>query len=174
MINLKSFEGFDVRSANVDGVPMFVAKDVATALGYKRTADAVTQHCKKAVKINDLHGSAKHRPTQPPEFAGLRSGSKLIPEGDVYRLIFGSQLPSAERFESWVMDDVLPSIRKDGYYIDLTRKVDSVVELRMRDKYKEFQTAISLNDANERYENSLLDQIQQLKESLELERRRNK
>lgn len=93
-----------VRTTEIDGKPYFVANDVAVALGYKRPADAITQHCK---------GSVKHRYLT----AGGTQEVKVIPESDIYRLIIKSKLPSAERFEKWVMEEVLPSIRKSGGYI---------------------------------------------------------
>ena len=81
----------------------FVASDAAKMLGYKRPADAVTAHCKGSVKRRlPTNGGAQER--------------KVIPEGDLYRLIANSELPSAERFESWVFDEVLPAIRKTGGY----------------------------------------------------------
>lgn len=93
----------DIRSLEIDGKPYFVANDVATALGYSRPADAITQHCK---------GSVKHRvPTN-----GGEQEMKIIPEGDIYRLIIRSSLPSAEKFEHWVFDEVIPNIRKTGGY----------------------------------------------------------
>ena len=93
----------DIRSLEIDGKPYFVANDVATALGYSRPADAITQHCK---------GSVKHRvPTN-----GGEQEMKIIPEGDIYRLIIRSSLPSAEKFERWVFDEVIPNIRKTGGY----------------------------------------------------------
>lgn len=81
----------------------FVASDVAKMLGYKHPADAVTAHCKGSVK--------RRLPTN-----GGTQQMKVIPEGDLYRLIANSELPSAERFESWVFDEVLPAIRKTGGY----------------------------------------------------------
>lgn len=81
----------------------FVASDAAKMLGYKRPADAVTAHCK---------GSVKRR---LPTNGGMQE-MKVIPEGDLYRLIANSELPSAEKFESWVFDEVLPAIRKTGGY----------------------------------------------------------
>ncbi len=93
----------EIRTVEIDGKPYFVANDVAKALGYKRTADAVTAHCK---------GSVKHRYLTE----GGEQEVKIIPEGDVYRLIIRSQLPTAEKFEKWVFDEVLPSIRKTGGY----------------------------------------------------------
>ena len=94
----------ELRTVNVGDKIMFVASDVAKALGYSRPADAITAHCK---------GSVKRR---LPTNGGMQE-LKIIPEGDVYRLITHSKLPTAEKFESWVFDEVLPSIRKHGAYM---------------------------------------------------------
>ena len=101
------FEDCNVRTLiDENGVPWFVAKDVATILGYERTADAIRVHCKGAVKRRLL--------TQ-----GGEQDVTIIPERDVYRLIMRSRLPAAERFEEWVVGEVLPSIRMTGcYHID--------------------------------------------------------
>lgn len=93
-----------VRTMEINGKPYFVANDVARALGYKRPADAVTAHCK---------GSVKHRYLTD----GGEQELKVIPEGDIYRLTVRSKLPSAEKFEKWVFDEVVPSIRTNGGYI---------------------------------------------------------
>ena len=93
-----------VRTIEIDGKPYFVANDVARSLGYKRPADAVSTHCK---------GSVKHRYLTE----GGEQELKIIPEGDVYRLVIKSQLPKADEFEHWIFDEVIPSIRKNGGYI---------------------------------------------------------
>ena len=93
-----------VRTVEIGGKPYFVANDIARALGYKRPADAITAHCKGSVNRRYLTDGGEQE-------------MKIIPEGDVYRLIVRSQLPSAEQFESWVFDEVLPSIRRNGGYI---------------------------------------------------------
>lgn len=85
---------------------MFCAKDVAKALGYKDTVNAIKVHCRWVAKYNLPHPQS---PSKELEMA-------FIPEGDVYRLIASSKLPSAEKFERWVFDEVLPSIRKNGMY----------------------------------------------------------
>jgi prophage antirepressor-like protein len=100
----KNEEFGSIRTVSIDGKPWFVATDVANALGYSNARDAVFRHCKGVVK--------RDTPTS--------SGNQMISyinEGDVYRLIMKSKLPSAERFESWVVDTVLPSIRQNGGYI---------------------------------------------------------
>lgn len=99
----KNEEFGTVRTVDVDGQTYFVASDVASALGYSRPADAVTDHCKGSVKRRVLTNGGEQE-------------VKVIPEGDVYRLIIRSKLPSAEKFEKWVFDEVIPQIRKTGGY----------------------------------------------------------
>ena len=101
----KNEEFGELRMIEIESKPYFVANDVAKALGYKRPADAITTHCKGSVKHRYLTGGGEQE-------------VKVIPEGDVYRLIVKSQLPEAERFEKWVFDDVLPTIRKTGGYVN--------------------------------------------------------
>lgn len=93
-----------VRTVVYNGRPYFVAIDVAKALGYSNPYDAVSRHCKGVVKHEVLTNGGKQK-------------VNIIPEGDMYRLITHSELPSAERFESWVFDEVLPSIRQTGGYV---------------------------------------------------------
>ena len=93
-----------IRTVEEDGKVLFCGTDVAKALGYKRPADAITTHCKGSV--------IRRLPT-----AGGEQSMKFIPEGDVYRLAAKSELPGAERFESWIFDEVIPSIRRTGGYI---------------------------------------------------------
>lgn len=93
-----------VRTVEINGNPYFVANDVARALGYVETAKAIRTHC-KGVSEMDI-----------PSKGGVQR-MKIIPEGDIYRLIIRSKLPSAEKFEKWVFDEVIPSIRTNGGYI---------------------------------------------------------
>lgn len=93
----------DIRTAEIDGKPYFVGTDVAKALGYSNPRKAILDHCKGVTKRDT------------PTSSGIQSMS-YINEGDLYRLIMKSKLPSAEKFESWVMDEVLPIIRKTGSY----------------------------------------------------------
>ncbi len=99
----KSSEFGNVRTVDIDGKTYFVGKDVASALGYSNPRDAISRHCKGVVKRDSFKEGGQ-------EIA-------LLPEGDVYRLIIKSQLPSAERFERWVFDEVLPTIRETGQYV---------------------------------------------------------
>ena len=83
---------------------LFAATDVARALGYAHPTNAINTHCKGALKRGTLT-------------SGGTQDISYIPEGDVYRLIVRSKLPSAEKFERWVFDEVLPSIRATGAYM---------------------------------------------------------
>lgn len=106
MNDIKIFENQEfgkVRALEIDGKPYFCGSDIAEALGYKRPNDAIAQHCRATVK---------HR----TPISGKIQEVNYIPEGDVYRLIVRSKLPSAEKFEKWVFDEVLPSIRRTGGY----------------------------------------------------------
>lgn len=94
----------EIRTLEENGTVLFCGIDVATALGYSKPRNALATHCKGALKRGALTDG------------GIQEMS-FIPEGDVYRLIARSKLPMAERFESWVFDEVLPSIRKNGEYV---------------------------------------------------------
>lgn len=94
-----------VRIIEENGSFLFCASDVAKALGYSNVHSALQRHCKGVVKRDTVTSTR-----------GIQALT-YIPEGDVYRLIVHSKLPSAERFERWVFDEVLPSLRKNGIYI---------------------------------------------------------
>lgn len=93
-----------IRTTEIDGKVLFCGSDVAKALGYSNTRDALLRHCKDVVKCDTLTNG------------GVQSLG-FISEGDIYRLIIHSKLPSAEKFEHWVFDNVLPTIRKTGGYV---------------------------------------------------------
>lgn len=94
-----------IRTIEEDGKVLFCGSDVAKALGYKRPKDAVSAHCKGAVKRRTLTNGGEQE-------------MNFIPEGDIYRLASRSELPGADQFERWIFDEVLPSIRKNGGYIN--------------------------------------------------------
>ena len=100
----KNPEFGSIRVIEENGKYLFCGTDVAKALGYSIPSKAVNTHCKGVSKM------------EAPTNGGVQK-LLFIPEGDVYRLIVHSKLPSAERFERWVFDEVLPSIRKHGAYI---------------------------------------------------------
>ena len=92
-----------IRILYEDGKPLFCGADACKALGYKNQHDALTRHCKGVVKRYPLTNGGKQQ-------------MNFLPEGDLYRLITHSKLPSAEKFERWVFDEVLPTLRQTGQY----------------------------------------------------------
>ena len=101
-----SFENNAVRTLGTADLPLFVAIDVATALGYKNTKDAVLRH----VDSDDLIKS------EIADKLNRIQTVNCVNESGLYALIFGSKLESAKRFKRWVTSEVLPAIRKQGYY----------------------------------------------------------
>ena len=100
------FDSAAVRTfADDKGEPWFSAKDVCTVLGYANDSDAIKKHCREK-------GVAKR---DTPTDGGMQSLT-FINEGNLYRLIIKSRKPEAARFEAWVCDEVLPTIRKTGGY----------------------------------------------------------
>ena len=116
----------EVRMTLLDSKPYAFAKDVVDNLGYKNSRDAISRHCKGVVKSDTIKNAGGY-----PE--------KLIPEGDIYRLIVKAADQSqnrdikekAEEFEKWIFDNVLPSIRKHGMYAkdELLDNPDLLIEV---------------------------------------------
>lgn len=105
--NIQIFKNSDfgeIRTLEENGAVLFCGSDVAKALGYARPNDAVTQHCRATVK-------------RRTPISGKMQDINFIPESDLYRLVFSSKLPTAEKFTDWVTAEVLPSIRRNGGYI---------------------------------------------------------
>lgn len=127
-LSIFQYEGQQVRTIEQNGEPWFVAYDVATILGYSKPANAVSTHCKAGF-------------TTPKQGGGFMT---IIPERDVYRLIMKSNLPSAERFENWVVGEVLPSIRKTGTYSMQPMELISRAVIEAQ-KVIEHQTALIAN-----------------------------
>ncbi len=97
------FENQSIRVVTKNGNPWFVAVDIARCLGYIDTDQAIRKNCKYAE-------------SHPVCETGQVRHLNFIPESDIYRLVMRSKLPEAERFADWVMEEVLPSIRKTGGY----------------------------------------------------------
>ncbi|HGM3198324.1 TPA: phage antirepressor [Clostridioides difficile] len=113
MNNLQIFEKLEfgqIRMVEVDKKPYFVATDIAKCLGYANTSKAINDHCRWVTKSYIPHPQNENKVLEV----------NAIPESDMYRLIVNSKLPNAEKFESWVFDEVLPTIRKTGGYIHTT------------------------------------------------------
>ena len=96
-----------VRTITEGGKTLFCGADIAKPLAYKNIPDALARHCRYIVKRDIPH----------PQNPAKEIEMIFIPEGDVYRLIARSNLPEAEKFERWIFDEVLPSIRRNGGYI---------------------------------------------------------
>ena len=112
MNDLKIFnndEFGEIRTVQINEDVWFVGKDVAAALGYSDTADAIRTHVdeedKHHVKVGEI-----------PTLKTSNYGAYLINESGVYALVFGSKLESAKRFKHWITSEVLPQIRKTGSY----------------------------------------------------------
>lgn len=97
----------NIRTMERDGAPWFVGKDVAEALGYSNSRDAVSTH----VDGEDKATVAFHDGSQNRNMV-------VINESGLYALVLGSKLPTAKKFKRWVTSDVIPSIRKHGGYIN--------------------------------------------------------
>lgn len=99
-----AFDDSTIRVVELEGQAWFVGRDVAKVLGYADATNAMKQHCKGVVKRHPLQTGG-----------GLQE-VRILSEGDVLRLVVGSKLPAAERFERWVFDEVLPQIGRTGRY----------------------------------------------------------
>ena len=122
-----------MRTLTENGNTLFCGSDVAKALGYVNPSKALNDHCRGITKRDT------------PTSSGVQTMS-FIPEGDVYRLITHSKLPTAEKFERWVFDEVLPTVRQTGAYMtpETIEKVlmnpDTIISLATQ--LKELQTKV--------------------------------
>lgn len=111
-----------VRTVNLDGRIYFVGIDIAKALGYVNASKAISTHCKKAFKteidVSSQNGNA-HKARKSQHML-------VISKSDIYRLIVKSKLDSADDFESWVFDDILPRIESTGAYIEQGREEEMI------------------------------------------------
>ncbi|MER0279641.1 BRO family protein [Clostridioides difficile] len=133
MNNLQIFRNEDfgeIRTVEIDRKLYFVATDIAKSLGYKDTTNAIKQHCKWVVKHHIPHPQSKTKTLEV----------NIIPEGDMYRLVSNSELQSAEKFESWIFDDVLPTIRQTGAYI-----TNNAAPQALREKANEIESLDTVN-----------------------------
>lgn len=119
---------------DVNGNPLFCASDVARSLGYKDPKQAVTTHCKSAELVYQPHANG---------IGG--TNIKFIKESDLYRLVMKSEIPSAEKFQDWVCEEVLPSIRKHGAYM-----TDDVIQRTLTDPDYLIQLATVLKEEKQK------------------------
>ena len=119
-----------VRLIEDGGQILFCGKDVASILGYTNTTDALKRHCR---------GVVKHYPIV--DSLGRSQSARFITEPDLYRLITHSKLPEAEKFERWVFEEVIPSIRRHGMYA-----TESVVDAMLADPDAMIRTLTALKE----------------------------
>lgn len=136
----------EIRTVTIDNEPWFVGKDVAEALGYSNTRDALSTHVadedKNTVVISD---GKRGNPNQT-----------VINESGLYALIFGSKLESAKRFKHWVTSEVLPTIRKTGAY-GVPKSTSGQIQL-LAQGYTELEQAVT----------SIKDDVAELKDNTPL------
>ena len=95
----------NIRISDKNGEPWFIGKDVAEALGYEASRNAITKHVDDEDKL-----------THQISASGQNRNMTVINESGLYSLILSSKLPTAKKFKRWVTHEVLPAIRKTGIY----------------------------------------------------------
>jgi prophage antirepressor-like protein len=98
-----------VRTVVMNGQVMFAATDVAKCLGYANPQKAIRNHC-KSIGVNEM---------DTPTNGGIQK-VRFITKGNVVRLVASSELPQAEQVESWIFDEVIPTVLETGGYISTT------------------------------------------------------
>lgn len=147
MNNLKVFENDEFGQLSVivkNNKEYIEAIEVATILGYSNPRDAVNRHCDEdGVVFSDVGVVTGIRKDNSEIIQVVTK--KFIDEGNLYRLIVKSKLPSAKKFEKWVMEEVLPSIRKHGAYMSeevISKTLDNpdfIIEIATKLKYERQQ-----------------------------------
>ena len=147
MDNLKVFENDEFGQLRVivkNNKEYIEAIEVATILGYSNPRDAISRHCnEEGVVFSDVRVVTGIKKDNSKAFKVVTK--KFIDEGNLYRLIVKSKLPSAKKFEKWVMEEVLPSIRKHGAYMSeeaINKTLDDpdfIIEMATKLKYEREQ-----------------------------------
>lgn len=145
----------DIRTVQLDNEIYFVGRDVAEALGYKNTKDAILIHVdeedRRIIQRSEITTLENHIPKDvfPANFVSAdipNRGLTVINESGLYALIFGSKLESAKRFKHWVTSEVLPAIRKTGsYQKPLTPQEMLRIQLGMIDNHEDRITDLEQN-----------------------------
>ena len=137
-----------IRSVKMKGEPWLVGKDVALALGYSNTKDALAKH----VDQEDKGGARIATPSGVQEMT-------IINESGLYSLVLSSKLPGAKKFRRWVTSEVLPSIRKTGGYTmkPMTDYQQMMADTRQRNA--KIQSARILTQMAKRYQGTTFEQV---------------
>ena len=122
----------DIRVVVINNEPWLVGKDAAIALGYSKPADAIR-----------VHVPDKFKGVYEMETPGGRQKVVILKEAGLYKLIMRSKLPNAEKFSDWTCGEVLPSIRKDGFYINPNAPVDPDLLIKIGQQLKDAQAKIA-------------------------------
>lgn len=143
MNELQIFENEEfgkVRTVVIDNEPWMVGKDVADALGYVDTADAIKKHVDPEDKLTRRFADS-----------GQNREMYIINESGMYDLVFGSKLPTAKKFKHWVTSEVLPALRKTGSYTmpKMSKELQAIVMLdgkqeKLREEFEDFKGEIPL------------------------------
>ena len=113
--------------------PHFIANEVCKILEYTNPSKAVKDHCKYLIKLN--YNDSLELKIEQTSIKGVQ----LLPEKDVYRLIMRSKMEKAEEFQDWVMEEVLPTIRKTGGFVS---EVDQIIDTYYKDEKEDIKAII--------------------------------
>lgn len=148
----------NIRSVTINGEPWLVGKDVATALGYSNTKDALSKH----VDLEDKMMGSQNTTPSIRDNMGREQHPTFINESGLYSLIMGSKLPSAREFKRWVTSEVLPSIRKTGSYSNPKHRPMTEYQERLsriREKDMNNKSAALWVKMGEVYDDDMMKQI---------------
>ena len=138
----------EIRTVQINEDVWFVGKDVAQALGYSDTADAIRTHVdeedKHHVKVGEI-----------PTLKTSNYGAYLINESGVYALVFGSKLESAKKFKHWITSEVLPQIRKTGSYAVAKTPTEMLV-LMAQELDKQSKAVLEVKEDVKRLESKIM------------------
>lgn len=131
-LSVFDFENNQVRVIMINGEPWFFGKEIAQALGYADTKQAlrINVDVSDTLRVSDIVGCTR---TTLPELQDVPFSTILINEAGMYKLVFSSRLDSAKRFKDWVAGEVLPTLRKTGSY-SMTKEEANNSSLLLLDK----------------------------------------
>ena len=144
----------EIRTVTIDNEPWFVGKDVAEALGYSNTRDALATHVSEEDKNTVVISDGKRgNPNQV-----------VINESGLYALIFGSKLDSAKRFKHWVTSEVLPTIRKTGSYQKPMTVAEQIQLLALgnqdhEERIEKLENTMTLDYGQQKYISDLVSKV---------------
>lgn len=134
----------EIRTVEIDGEPWFVGKDIAQALGYSNTSDAILKHVDEEDK-----GVAKC------DTLGGTQNLTVINESGVYALVFGSKLESAKKFKHWITSEVLPQIRKTGSYA-VAKSPTELIVLMAQEMDRQAKAVLEVKEDVKRLESKIM------------------